>query len=87
MLNMRIVPEGDGQFPELREAAREGRLIESKATMTITGLAAGMASGKPSVAIIIELPDGRVLFAETSLALFLSAADALRARHGDPRHE
>jgi len=28
-----------------------------------------------------------VVLAETSLALFLTAADALRARHGDPRQE
>jgi hypothetical protein len=42
-------------------------------------------SGKPSVALGFELPDGRWVLAETSLALFLTAAEALRARYGDPR--
>lgn len=48
-------------------------------------LPAGMASGAPSVAICVPLPNGRVVIAETSLALFLTAADAFRARYGDPR--
>jgi len=42
-----------------------------------------MASGKTSVAFDIPLPDGRHVLAETSLELFLAAADALRARYGD----
>ncbi len=40
----------------------------------------GMSSGKSSVAIGFELPSGKeVLIAETSLKLFLAAADTLRA--------
>jgi hypothetical protein len=33
----------------------------------------------------IDLDDGSVVLAETSLALFLTVADGLRARYGDPR--
>ncbi len=51
----------------------------------VTGLMGGMESGKPSVALRIDLQDGSSVIAETSLALFLSAADALKARYGDPR--
>lgn len=46
------------------------------------GLKAGMASGKPSVAIRLDLPDGKVVIAETSLALFLGAASALHTKFG-----
>jgi hypothetical protein len=45
-----------------------------------------MESGKPSVCIGVFLPNnGGCVLAETSLALFLTAADALKARFGDPR--
>lgn len=74
-----IILEGDGA---LREHA--GRIENAKLTKVIA-LAGGMASGKPSVALVVETPDGRAFLGETSLALFLSAADAFKARHGDPR--
>jgi len=57
----------------------------------VTGLKGGMSSGKPSVMLRFDLPpedgfpQGRVVLAETSLALFLMAADGLKARFGDPR--
>lgn len=74
--------DGEGAFPEIGE----GDAIQSTAPIKIGGLARGMASGAPSALIVLELPHGggRV-WAQTSLALFLTAADALKARHGDPR--
>ncbi len=50
----------------------------------VAGLDGGMASGAPSVAIGVRCRDG-VVVGETSLALLLTAVDALVARHGDPR--
>jgi hypothetical protein len=47
----------------------------------IAGLAHGMATGAPSVAIGIEIGDDTLVLAETSLALFLNAADMLRAKY------
>jgi hypothetical protein len=44
-----------------------------------------MVSGAPSVAFCFKLGEREVVLAETSLALFLTAADALKARYGDPR--
>jgi hypothetical protein len=44
-----------------------------------------MVSGKPSIAIRLDLDDGSSVVAETSLALFLMAADAFKAKYGDPR--
>jgi hypothetical protein len=39
-----------------------------------------MQSGKPSVCFRIDLPDGRVVLAETSALLFCRAAEAIVAR-------
>ena len=79
MAHLVVRPDGDGAFPEL-----QGRKIHTTERISVTGLQGGMKSGKPSVGIIIELPNGEAVFAETSLALFVMAARALVARHGDP---
>lgn len=70
-------------WPEL--ANMREKIISTTEPIGVTGLHGGMESGLPSVALRIDLPDGRVVIAETSLALFLTAADALKARFGDPR--
>lgn len=72
-------PAGDGWAKGLRVDHHV------KEPATIGGLAGGMASGKPSVGIHFTLPNGEGVVFETSLALFLAAADALKARFGDPR--
>jgi hypothetical protein len=81
MPSMNIVLQ-EPAWPELRERTD---VIHTTGPIGIAGLEGGMESGKPSVALRIDLPDGRVVLAETSLSLFLTAADALRARYGDPR--
>ena len=48
----------------------------------VAPLRGGMASGRTSVAIRVDLPNGRAVVAETSLRLFLQTADVLRARYG-----
>jgi len=58
-------------------------VIASK-DMSIGVLEGGMTSGKPSVSMAFELPDGKTVFAETSLALFLTTARAFAAKYGWP---
>ena len=70
--------------PAWPELANE-TVIHTTEKIGVTALQGGMASGKPSVAFRIKLPDGKYVIAETSLGLFLSAADAFKARYGDPR--
>jgi hypothetical protein len=84
MSNVLHVTCKDGAWPELR-----GKTIIHlpNATIWVNGLEAGMESGDPSVAIRIDLPDGTSVITETSLRLFLTAADALKAKLGDPRGE
>lgn len=50
----------------------------------LAALPGGMESGAPSVAIVVELPDGRPCFAETSFALLYTAVLAIAARYGVP---
>lgn len=85
MIGLDIDLQGDGAFRA--EFERMGNPIHVKdgVPIKITALDGGMVGGRPSVAISITLPDGRWVLAETSLRLFLTAADALRARFGDPR--
>lgn len=44
-------------------------------------LDAGMASGLPSIALRIDLPDGKTVIAETSARLFCTAAKAVMAKY------
>ena len=74
-------------WPDLLERTDDVYHLAGGSHIQVTGLEGGMQSGRPSVAIRLDLEDGRVVLAETSLALFLSAADALKARYGDPREE
>lgn len=70
-------------WPELQDP--KAKVVHTTQPISVTGLEGGMQSGKPSVAFRIDLPDGTAVIAETSLALFLTAADALKAKFGDPR--
>jgi len=44
----------------------------------IAVLKGGMTSGKPSIGIGIELPDGKLVLAESSVDLFLAAAKLIQ---------
>lgn len=70
--------------PAWPELATRSDVIHVTDPIGMTGLAGGMESGATSVAIRIDLPDGRVVIAETSLALLLSAGRALAARFPSP---
>jgi hypothetical protein len=78
--------DGEGAFADVPEE----KLAHTTEPMRIAALADGMIGEcghrNPSVAIGMFLPhDGGCVIGETSLKLFLTAADALRARFGDPR--
>ena len=52
--------------------------------VVIGGMARGTVEGKPIVMIGLKQPEG-YLVVQTTLSLFLTAADALKAKYGDPR--
>lgn len=78
MIPLRIILEGDNCWPDLKD--KEPILTD---LVAVAALPSGMTSGKPSVAVRIDLPDGRAVIAQTSMRLFLMAARAFRARFGD----
>jgi hypothetical protein len=76
---------GDGAFQPLTDQHGTPIEIAAEQPIHVALLESGMESGKPSIAFGFVLPDGRWVFAQTSMALFLTAADAFRAKAGDPR--
>ena len=81
MTVLNVLLQGDGAKPEWAD----GRTIHRIDDFTVAALPSGMVSGRPSVSFLIDLPNGEAVMAETSLALFLTAADAIRGTYGDPR--
>lgn len=82
MPSIHLIMQDVGAFADVPAEKR----AHTTEPMRITALEGGMQSGKPSVVIGMFLPHGGgCVIGETSLALFLSAADALKARYGDPR--
>lgn len=80
IINVKL--DGENAWPDLRDRLEDVIHLQGP-PMEIAVLPDGMASGKPSVAIRIDLPDGRVVVAEISLALWQMAAAAIRGRYGD----
>jgi hypothetical protein len=75
-------------IPDLeRQGFREGeyKVVEYTGSVSIGGMVEGTARGKPVVMIGLDMGQDEVLVAQTTLALFLTAADVLKARYGDPR--
>jgi len=81
VIHLNLYLEGDSVWPELKTLMEQGQILRVR-EMSIAALSGGMVSGKPSVAFRLDLEDGRIAVAETSLALLLTAADVLKARYG-----
>lgn len=84
MIALNVVFE-DPAWPDLANRRLGVDLHHTQKPIAVSAVPDGMASGAPSVCIRIELENGNTVLAETSLALFLMAADMLKARYGDPR--
>lgn len=81
MIPLEIILDGQGCWPDLQKKKFQvGKFV------AVAGLPHGTQRGKPTVSVRIEV-DGEVVLAETTLALFLTAADALKVKYGDPREE
>jgi len=73
MPGIQVILDGDGSMPDL--ADRMDDVIHlTGSEISFHALKTGMTSGKSSVAIRVNLPDGKVVVAETSMRLFLEAA-------------
>lgn len=80
--------DGDGCWPDLKDPKllmESGKLtwLGDGTSIDIAALSAGMQSGRTSLAIRIDLPDGRIVVAEVSLRNMQIAIAAFTARLGD----
>ena len=76
--------DGDSVWPDLADKLDSVIHLSNDAPpLQIATLPDGMTSGKPSMALRIDLPDGRTVVIETSVRLFLVAAHAIEARYPD----
>lgn len=77
MIPMKIHLDGDNCWPDLRDKADKiVHVIGLEAAM----LLGGTTSGATSVAFRFDLEDGRIVIAETSLALLDTAVQGMRAK-------
>ncbi len=76
MPDVRVILDGDNALSDVDPATlREGRFDR------IMALEAGMSSGLPSVTIMVLMPDGTRVLAQTSARIFCIAARAIVARY------
>lgn len=80
MLSIKTIMNGDGCWPDLLQNKQQIiHLANDAPPIEMAMLKNGTVRGKPSVTIRLNLPDGRVVLAETTLALLVSAAKAFEA--------
>lgn len=79
MIPITITFNGDNAWPDLRD--KPVIHVANGKGISVAVLDGGMASGRPSVALRLELPDGQTVIAETSARLFASAGRAIMAKY------
>jgi hypothetical protein len=82
MKQLNIILNGDNAFPDL-DRDRVIHVGNDGPPIEVAVLAGGMTSGRPSLMIRIDLPDGQTVMAETSARLFCTAARAIMGRYPD----
>lgn len=73
-------PVSETEWPDL-EREKCIHLESDAPPIKVAVLEKGMATGRPSIALRIDLPDGQTVIAETSARLFCTAARAIMARY------
>lgn len=77
--------DGEGVWPDMEQLINDGKLIiiPDEAAIDIAVLDDGTVSGEPSMAFRFHLPDGKVVFAQTTLRLYLLTASVIQAKYPD----
>lgn len=81
MPRMSIITEGDGCWPELAGKLGTDAVItlDPEALVQLALLEGGTVGGRGSVTLRLDLPDGRVVLAQTSLRLLRRAVELFNA--------
>lgn len=75
MIGLDVQLVGDGCWPDLKEKG----FIEGKLT-GVARMTGGTESGKSTFTVRVELPDGQVVLAETTMLLMKTAVKAMTVR-------
>jgi hypothetical protein len=85
MNSISLFLDGDGAWPDMKSKIEEGKLINlTGGTIGLALLVNGTVGGNPSVSIRLDLPDGQVVFTQTTLALLSNAVRAMNIRTSQP---
>lgn len=82
MIALRVIL--DAETTPLKDTPDKYVVEEFTGPVVVAGMAKGTESGKPVVMIALDRGE-TVEVVQTTLSLFLTAADALKAKYGDPR--
>jgi len=84
MIPLTIVLEGDNAWPDLKGREVIHLREQPRVAIQVAVLEGGLASGRPSVAIRIDLPGSQLsVVAETSARLYCMAARIIMAKYPD----
>lgn len=72
---------GDNAWPDLKD--KKDVVTLDSGMMSVAVVDNGMSSGRPSITLRFELPDGSTVLAPTSARLFCSAARIVLGRYPD----
>lgn len=79
-MHLQVIMNGDNCWPELKEKGFTVGLLEG-----IALLPNGTVQGNATVTIRVELPDGKTVLAQTTLALLSDAVKAFNIRDAQNR--
>ena len=79
MQSIELNVNGQGVWPDLHDTPS---VMLSETPIKIACLPSVRRSGVPVVAIRLDLPDGQIVIAQTSLPVFQQAAKTIEAAHG-----
>ena len=82
MIALKVLLNGDGVWQDLRHKVVT-HLANDAPPVEVAVLEDALESGRPSVAIRINLPDNHVIIVETTARLFCSAGRTISARYPD----
>lgn len=83
MLPLDVHADPDGCWADLGRIPE--KVIDAVTKLSVSAAPSGERSKAPTVAVRMDLPDGRVAVAETSLRDFWRAAKLFAERYGEPR--
>lgn len=83
MPEIEIITNGEGAWPDLVSKRQRGKLIDAGSSLRMAALPHGMQSGRASVTLRVDLPDGRTVVTQTSLRNLYNATMRLALAHGE----